>query len=85
MKDVTMISDKTPKYRRPVEKNEYSITCAIRKTPLVLTKTKKYTIGRLTKNNITLPQKQHPICMPPSSGRRTLFGSRMKTRLTEPT
>lgn len=41
MKDVTMISEKTPKYRRPVEKNEYSITCAIRKTPLVLTKTKK--------------------------------------------
>jgi pSer/pThr/pTyr-binding forkhead associated (FHA) protein len=57
MKDVTMISEKTPKYRRPVEKNEYSITCAIRKTPLVLTKTKKYTVGRLTKNNITLPQK----------------------------
>ena len=57
MKDVTMISEKTPKTRRPIEKNEYSITCAIRKTPLVLTKTKKYSIGRLTKNNITLPQK----------------------------
>lgn len=56
MKDVTMISEKTPKIHRPVEKNEYSITCAIRKTPLVLNKTKKYTIGRLTKNTITLPQ-----------------------------
>lgn len=57
MKDVTMISEKTPKMLRPIEKEEYSITCAVRKTPLVLGKIKKYSIGRLTKNSITLPQK----------------------------
>ena len=57
MKDITMISRKTPKTKRPVSKNEYTLSCAVRKTPFVLTKVKKFSIGRLKKNDISLPQK----------------------------
>ena len=57
MKDITVISRKTPKTKRPVSKNEYSLSCAVRKTPYVLSKVKKFTIGRLKKNDISLPQK----------------------------
>lgn len=57
MKDVTLISVKTPKTKRPTTKYEYSLKCAVRKTPYILSKVKKFTIGRLTKNDITLKQK----------------------------
>ena len=57
MKAVTRISTKTPKSRRPVDKKQYSVSCSIRKTPYVLSKTKKFLIGRLKKNDISLPQK----------------------------
>ncbi|MBN2510842.1 MAG: FHA domain-containing protein [Spirochaetales bacterium] len=57
MNDITVISRKTPKTRRPVTRNEYTLTCSVRKTPYVLSKTKKFSIGRLKKNDISLPQK----------------------------
>ena len=56
MKDFTRISGKTPKTKRPVTKYEYSLTCSIRKTPYILKKTKKFTIGRKTKNDLTISQ-----------------------------
>lgn len=56
MEDATVISRKTPKYRRPLEKDEFTLTWALRKTPLVLTKTRRYTIGSLSKNHVSLPQ-----------------------------
>lgn len=56
MEDATIISRKTPKYRRPVEKDEFSLSWALRKTPLVLTKTRRYTIGSLKKHHVSLPQ-----------------------------
>ncbi|MBN1649036.1 MAG: FHA domain-containing protein [Spirochaetales bacterium] len=56
MASLTRISAKTPKTKRPVTKYEYTLRCSVRKTPYVLRKTKKFTIGRMTKNDITLPQ-----------------------------
>ncbi len=57
MADKTIISKKTPKYLRPTEKDEYTLKTSLRKTPYVLDKTKKLTIGRASKNDIKIPQK----------------------------
>lgn len=57
MSDKTVISKKTPKYLRPVEKNEYRIITSLRKKPYVLDKRKKFSIGKLTKNDIRLNMK----------------------------
>lgn len=57
MEDATIISRKTPKYRRPIEKDEFNLSWALRKTPLVLTKTRRYTIGSLSKNHVSIAQK----------------------------
>lgn len=57
MKSLTSISAKTPKTVRPVTRYEYTLKAAVRKTPYVLSKTRKFTIGRMTKNDMTLPQK----------------------------
>jgi pSer/pThr/pTyr-binding forkhead associated (FHA) protein len=56
MDDLTRISKKTPKTKRPTTKYEYSLLTSIRKTPFTLSKTSKFTIGRKTKNDITIPQ-----------------------------
>ena len=53
----TVISKKTPKYLRPVDKNEFCIVTSLRKTPYVLNKRKKFSIGSLTKNDIRLNMK----------------------------
>jgi pSer/pThr/pTyr-binding forkhead associated (FHA) protein len=59
MFDFTIFSKKTPKTRRPEEKNEYTLTFSLRKTPIILDKKKKVTIGRSSKNTIVL--KEHTI------------------------
>lgn len=56
MDALTMISRKTPKTKRPVDKKEYSLSCSLRKTPFVLDKKKKFTIGRGSKNNLAVKQ-----------------------------
>src|SRR4030042_2634587 len=56
MEYYTRISKKTPKTKRPEEKYEYSLISTIRKTPFLLDKTKKFTIGRKSKNSLTLLQ-----------------------------
>lgn len=56
MEYYTRISKKTPKYKRPEEKYEYSLATSVRKTPFLLDKKKKFTIGRKAKNNLTIPQ-----------------------------
>ncbi len=56
MSNKTVISRKTPKYLRPAEKNEYTLKTSLRKTPYVLDKNKKVTIGRGSKNTIKIPQ-----------------------------
>ena len=56
MKDLTRISIKTPKTKRPIDKKEYQISSSIRKTPYILDKRKKFTMGKMTKNNITLKE-----------------------------
>ena len=57
MSDKTVISKKTPKYLRPVEKDEYRLVTSLRKKPYVLDKRKKFSIGSLTKNDIRLNMK----------------------------
>ncbi len=56
MEYFTRISKKTPKSRRPEEKYEYSLATSVRKTPFLLDKKKKFSIGRKSRNNITIPQ-----------------------------
>jgi pSer/pThr/pTyr-binding forkhead associated (FHA) protein len=56
MQALTKISKKTPKIRRPEEKTEYSLVTSLRKTPFVLDKKKKFSIGRNRKNNLVIPQ-----------------------------
>jgi pSer/pThr/pTyr-binding forkhead associated (FHA) protein len=56
MFDFTAISRKTPKIRRPEEKNEYSLTSSLKKKPIVLDKKKKFTIGRASKNTLVLKE-----------------------------
>lgn len=56
MESFTRISVKTPKTKRPKEAYEYSLVTSLRKTPYKLSKTKKFTIGRKSKNDITLSQ-----------------------------
>lgn len=57
MGDKTVISKKTPKYLQPVEKNEYRIVSSLRKSPYILDKRKKFSIGKLTRNDIRLNMK----------------------------
>ncbi|MBN1525413.1 MAG: FHA domain-containing protein [Spirochaetales bacterium] len=54
MKDFTVISRKTPKTKRPEDKKVYSLSSSIRKTPVALNKTKKFTLGKLSKNNLVI-------------------------------
>jgi pSer/pThr/pTyr-binding forkhead associated (FHA) protein len=56
MDAMTMISKKTPKTKRPVEKIEYMLTTSLKKTPIILDKKKKFTIGRSKKNGLVIPQ-----------------------------
>ena len=56
MEAMTMISKKTPKTKRPVEKVEYKLVTSLKKTPFILDKKKKFTIGRSKKNNLVIPQ-----------------------------
>jgi pSer/pThr/pTyr-binding forkhead associated (FHA) protein len=51
---VTVISRKTPKIRRPVEKRQYFLMTSLKKKPIILSKGRKFTIGRATKNNLPL-------------------------------
>ncbi|MBN2536294.1 MAG: FHA domain-containing protein [Spirochaetales bacterium] len=57
MSTKTTISKKTPKYLQPVEKTEYRIVTSLRKKPYILEKRKKFSIGRLVKNDIRLDMK----------------------------
>ncbi len=50
----TVISRKTPKTRRPVEKRVFFISSSLKKKPIELKKTKKFTIGRSTKNALRI-------------------------------
>ena len=50
----TVISRKTPKIRRPVEKRQYFLATSLKKKPIVLSKSRKFTIGRATKNSLPL-------------------------------
>ncbi len=59
MRYVTVISRTTPKVRRPVEKKEHYIRSSLRKTPFVLSKSRKFTIGR--SSNSSLPLKSGTI------------------------
>ena len=56
MEFITRISKKTPKTKRPTIKYEYSLLTSLRKTPYILNKTNKFTVGRKTKNDIKIPQ-----------------------------
>jgi len=56
MEAFTKISKKTPKIRRPKEIVEYSLVTSLRKTPFILDKKKKFSIGRSRKNNLAIPQ-----------------------------
>jgi pSer/pThr/pTyr-binding forkhead associated (FHA) protein len=56
MEAMTMISKKTPKIKRPVDKKVYSLICSLKKTPIILDKKKKFTIGRNSKNNLVIKQ-----------------------------
>lgn len=57
MSKFTMISEKTPKTRRPTEKKVYSLVSSLKKKPIVLAKGKKFTIGRLGKNSLPIREK----------------------------
>jgi pSer/pThr/pTyr-binding forkhead associated (FHA) protein len=46
----TVISRKTPKVRRPIDKRVFFISSSLKKKPLELKKNKKFTIGRSSKN-----------------------------------
>ena len=59
MRYVTVISRTTPKVRRPVEKKEHYIRSSLRKTPILLSKSRKFTIGR--SSNSSLPLKSGTI------------------------
>jgi pSer/pThr/pTyr-binding forkhead associated (FHA) protein len=48
----TVISRKTPKIRRPVEKRQYFLKSSLKKKPIVLSKSRKFTIGRSTGNSL---------------------------------
>ncbi len=48
----TVISRKTPKTRRPVEKRVFFISSSLKKKPIELKKNKKFTIGRSSKNSL---------------------------------
>jgi pSer/pThr/pTyr-binding forkhead associated (FHA) protein len=48
----TVISRKTPKVRRPIEKKLYFLTSSLKKKPIILSKSRKFTIGRATKNSL---------------------------------
>ncbi|MBN2353920.1 MAG: FHA domain-containing protein [Spirochaetales bacterium] len=48
----TVISRKTPKTRRPVEKRLFFISSSLKKKPIELKKNKKFTIGRSSKNSL---------------------------------
>jgi pSer/pThr/pTyr-binding forkhead associated (FHA) protein len=48
----TVISRKTPKIRRPVEKRQYFLKSSLRKKPIILSKNRKFTIGRSAKNSL---------------------------------
>jgi pSer/pThr/pTyr-binding forkhead associated (FHA) protein len=54
MRYVTVISRTTPKVRRPVEKKEHYISSSLRKTPIRLSKSRKFTIGRSSKSSLPL-------------------------------
>ena len=56
MAELTRISTKTPKKKRPKTVYEYTLKTSIRKTPFELNKTKKFTIGRKSKNDLTINQ-----------------------------
>jgi len=56
MDNVTVISKKTPKVRRPVEKKVYFLTSSLKKKPIELSKTKKFSIGRKSKNNLPIKE-----------------------------
>ncbi len=48
----TVISRKTPKIRRPVEKRQYFLKSSLKKKPIILSKNRKFTIGRSAKNSL---------------------------------
>jgi pSer/pThr/pTyr-binding forkhead associated (FHA) protein len=48
----TVISRKTPKIRRPVEKRQYFLKSSLKKKPIILSKNRKFTIGRSSKNSL---------------------------------
>jgi pSer/pThr/pTyr-binding forkhead associated (FHA) protein len=54
MNNVTVISRKTPKTRRPVEKRLFFISSSLKKKPVELKKNKKFTIGRAVKNTLRI-------------------------------
>jgi pSer/pThr/pTyr-binding forkhead associated (FHA) protein len=54
MNSVTVISRKTPKTKRPIDKKVYTISSSLRRTPFDLKKNKKFTIGRASKNTMSL-------------------------------
>ncbi len=56
MFDFTRFSFKTPKSRRPEEKNEYSLESSVKAKPVILDKKKKFTLGRASKNNLVLKE-----------------------------
>jgi pSer/pThr/pTyr-binding forkhead associated (FHA) protein len=56
MDNVTVISRKTPKTKRPVDKRVFFITSSLKKKPIELKKTKKFTIGRASKNTLSIKE-----------------------------
>lgn len=50
----TIISRKTPKTKRPVDKKVYALVTSLKKRPVELKKGKKFTIGRASKNSLIL-------------------------------
>jgi pSer/pThr/pTyr-binding forkhead associated (FHA) protein len=53
MNYMTVISRKTPKTKRPIDKKVHTISSSVRKTPYELKKNKKFTIGRASKNTMS--------------------------------
>lgn len=54
MPDMTVISKKTPKTRRPAEKKIYFIATSLKKQPILLGKSGKFTIGRTSKTSLRI-------------------------------
>ncbi len=50
----TVISRKTPKIRRPVEKRQYFLKSSLKKKPILLSKGRKFTIGRSGKSSLPI-------------------------------